>query len=93
MERRGSANFNFFSYRGAEFSVPKDLHLTPPALAELLFSHYCGFCYAAEPCGVARRFVPGAIDGAPCPAMNSSTAGSGVDGAPAGHYLGLPSWG
>lgn len=29
----------------------------------------CGFCCAAEPCGVARRFVPGAIDGAPCPAM------------------------
>ncbi len=29
----------------------------------------CGFCCAAEPCGVARQFVPGATEGAPCPAM------------------------
>lgn len=51
----------------------------------------CGFCCAAEPCGVAREFVPGAIDGAPCPAMEFEHGRfwCGMVRRP-GHYLGLP---
>ena len=54
----------------------------------------CGFCCAAEPCGVARQFVPGAIDGAPCPAMEfeHDRFWCGMVRWP-GHYLGLPAWG
>ncbi len=55
----------------------------------------CGFCCAAEPCGVARQFVPGAIDGAPCPAMEFEYGRfwCGMIRRP-GHYLGLPhDWG
>lgn len=54
----------------------------------------CGFCCAAEPCGVARQFVPGAIDGAPCPAMEFGHGRfrCGMVRRP-GHYLGLPAWG
>lgn len=54
----------------------------------------CGFCCAAEPCGVARQFVPGAIDGAPCPAMEfeGGRFWCGMVRRP-GHYLGLPAWG
>ncbi|GJD66588.1 hypothetical protein MPEAHAMD_6786 [Methylobacterium frigidaeris] len=54
----------------------------------------CGFCCAAEPCGVARQFVPGAMDGAPCPAMEFEHGRfwCGMVRRP-GHYLGLPAWG
>lgn len=54
----------------------------------------CGFCCAAEPCGVARQFVPGAIEGAPCPAMEFEHGRfwCGMVRRP-GHYLGLPAWG
>ncbi|SFV14608.1 hypothetical protein SAMN02799631_05924 [Methylobacterium sp. 174MFSha1.1] len=54
----------------------------------------CGFCCAAEPCGVARQFVPGAVKGAPCPAMEFEHGRfwCGMVRRP-GHYLGLPAWG
>lgn len=54
----------------------------------------CGFCCAAEPCGVARQFVPGATDGAPCPAMEFEHGRfwCGMVRRP-GYYLGLPAWG
>lgn len=52
----------------------------------------CGYCCAAEPCGIAREFI-GADDVGPCPALEWDGArfGCGMILRP-GHYLGAPAW-
>ncbi|AWB26192.1 hypothetical protein DA075_35570 (plasmid) [Methylobacterium currus] len=54
----------------------------------------CGFCCAAEPCGIARRFIPGCGEEGPCPAMEfeGGRFWCGMVRRP-GHYLGLPACG
>lgn len=54
----------------------------------------CGFCCAAEPCGIAREFIPDHPEEGPCLAMEFD-AGRFVCGMirQPGRYMGLPDWG
>ncbi|WP_244013351.1 hypothetical protein [Methylobacterium sp. J-068] len=54
----------------------------------------CGFCCAAEPCGIARQFIPDHPEEGPCRAMEFE-GGRFVCGMirRPGHYIGLPDWG
>ncbi|MDP4027071.1 hypothetical protein Q8W71_31260 [Methylobacterium sp. NEAU 140] len=50
----------------------------------------CGFCCAAEPCGIAREYIGAGAEG-PCPALEFEAGRfwCGMVRRP-GHYLGLP---
>lgn len=53
----------------------------------------CGFCCAAEPCRIAREFIPDHPEEGPCLAMEFE-AGRFVCGMirRPGHYMQLPDW-